>query len=246
MSNQPGQPAARPEHTVLDAQATLNRHLSTAANEMSYARRRDPPKLRQRDGSLWYEGSAFFAVIMPDGTVKFSDIVFANPVRKRMLEYPPGLAAEYIEVVKRIQDLLTINLPFPDLTDMVARISDEDPYAAEKRWFLQQTDDVRRKLAHESHVEEQRKARRLVLGKLSDIVESTKLTADDKRTAVFAVWEMCTGDGEQTWQRVVEAFIRRRMSRGSELGYSPELLARLNRTRTSAPAFEPYREQAGP
>jgi hypothetical protein len=235
------QPTARPERTATDAQAQLNDHLYTVANDIAYARRRDPPKLARRgDGNLWYEGRDFFAVITPDGTVKFSDITFAEPLPPKMRQYPPGLAPEYIELIKRIRALLTIRLPFPDLTDMVARVSDDDPYASEKRWLLRETEDVRRQLADEYRVEETRKAETRVIGELRGIVANPKLSADDKRIAVFAVWDMCAGDGDEKWQQVVESFIRDRMPNDSELGYSPELLARLNRTRASVRNFAPY------
>jgi hypothetical protein len=49
-----GQPVARRERTAEDVQAELNHHLFTEANDVSYARRRDPPKLARRgDGTLW-------------------------------------------------------------------------------------------------------------------------------------------------------------------------------------------------
>jgi hypothetical protein len=239
-------PVPRRERTVEDAQAELNHHLFNVANDVSYAHRRDPPKLARRgDGNLWYEGTAFYAVVLPDGSVKFSDIVFVEPLPQPMRDLPPGLAPEYIEVIKRVRALLTIEIPVPDLTDMIARIADEDPYAEEKRWLLRQTEDVRKRLADEYRVEETRKAHTRVTGELRGIVANPKLSADAKRTAVFAVWDMCSGDSDENWQQVVEDFIRERMPSDGELAYSPELIARLNQKRASVRAFAPYRDEGG-
>jgi hypothetical protein len=87
--------------------------------------------------------------------------------------------------------------------------------------------------------QENHNAERRVLGELRSIAGDAKLSAQEKRMAVFAAWEMCDGDGDAQWQRVVEAFIQDRMPRDSELGYSSELLARLNRKRASVRSFAP-------
>jgi hypothetical protein len=232
---------AIPPRTVATAQAELNHDLSTVANELSYARRREPPRLTRRpDGNLWYQGRAFFAVIVSDGTVKFDDVILGTPA-PRVHAHPPGLAPEYAAIFNRVQNLLTLQVPFPDLTDMVAHIANDDPYAGEKRWFLRETEAVRRKVSDEHRDQDRRVAKSRLLVELTGIVDNTQLSADDKRTAVFAVWELCAEDRDEPWQRVVESFVRDRMSSDSVLGYSPELLARLNRKRTSAGSFAPYR-----
>jgi hypothetical protein len=87
--------------------------------------------------------------------------------------------------------------------------------------------------------QENHNAERRVLGELRSIAGDAKLSAQEKRMAVFAAWEMCDGHGDAQWQRVVEAFIQDRMPRDSELGYSSELLARLNRKRASVRSFAP-------
>jgi hypothetical protein len=224
---------------VLESQ--LDQHLSVAANGKPYGRRREPPQLQHgSDGTLRYEGPGILATIHRDGTVEFRDVVFPDRPPVQLDDVPPGLAPEYREIVKRVRQLFVLP-PLPDLNDAVARLNRDDPYAEEKRWFLRETEAVRTKLANDYRMEEARRAERKVIGELRGILSRSDLDADGKRAAVFAIWESCSGDGDdERWQRIVEAFIRERMPASSELAYAPALIAKLNASRRSGRRFAPY------
>jgi hypothetical protein len=241
LSTQQQAPNQRADDTAQTLQAELNRRLYAAANHTAHTEHREPPKLsRGRDGNLRYESSSFSAVILSDGQVEFSDVALPVVDPPQFQDYPPELAASYIELIKRIQKLIKIRLPFPDLTDLVARISDHDPYAAEKRWFLRETNDVRSKLVATHNDEAGREATQRIVTELTSIIRNAKLNVDQKRAAVFGVWDSCDGDADGKWHRVVESFVRESMPRDSNVGYSPALLVSLNRKRVSRRAFAPY------
>jgi hypothetical protein len=209
----------RPASDPLSVQARLNRELSVAANAKPYLVQREPPKLtRESDGSYAYAGRVFHARIASDGHVTFAD------------KSPIGTGA----------------LPFGGSFDLTDATTKGELYPAERRWFLEHTEQLRDQLAEASRIEELARLRRSLERELNGVVDSASMDATRKRAAVFAIWQDCgeDGDAERT-RKVVEAFVRRRMPQASELGFSVDELVRLNGTRSGMRAFAPYAGQPG-
>lgn len=132
-----------------------------------------------------------------------------------------------------------------------------------KAEFLRETRELRLEMAVKS--ERRRLARALgeLEAQLGELWETTTLPPEERRRALFELWDEClerlapTPDAavdelgpsiaEQRVRAAVEArrrilsFIRYALPSGSELAYSAEELRRLNQRRRSRERFEPYR-----
>jgi hypothetical protein len=194
----------------------LGRSLAQAANARDYATRRPPPELRARaDGGYSFSGHVFDAVIRPDGEVEFED-------------RPPVSVEGFGQ------------FGF-DVTDALQRGAGNDPYRAEREWFMNETEEIRERLAARAT---QRVAREALAGledRLRRVWTSDRSVRDRKR-ALFEMWDECAEDetGAEARTRIL-AFIRREVAQGSTDEYSTDELARLNRDRTSQARFDPYR-----
>jgi hypothetical protein len=213
-------PLCEPEDdsTERTAQARLNQSLQASARALSHLAKREPPQLRpQADGSLRYDGSVFRASIGSDGQVKFDD----RSTQTGFSDH--GFGASF------------------DLNDAMQGTTGDERYSAEKRWFLEQTAQVRDELAVRARAAEHARARKLLEDALARILADA-LPPAQKRAKVFALWEDCGEDADAiATQRLVEAFVRRSLPRDSELGYSDDELRRLNEGRAGARRFDPYR-----
>lgn len=131
-----------------------------------YLTTRDPPRLRRdRDGTYRYRGLAFRATIGSDGSVSFDD------------RYQQGLT----------------QLTF-DLTDAVLRRRGEDPYRAEKEWFLAGTEDLRRELLEQWRQKHHEAALRKLVGRLKRISEDDTLSEDQKAARILALYRDTNDD----------------------------------------------------
>jgi outer membrane biosynthesis protein TonB len=219
---------AEPAETAREASRRLSEEhtafLSTQANRRDYITRRGPPELHRRpDGSLVYTGSAFSARILPDGRVEFSD---RGNLRFNGLGGP--------------SDSVGATIGF-DISDAAERRHGNDPYQAERRWFLGETEELRDQLmeAHrqEVSVDEGRRLR----GSLERIWRDGGRTAAQRRTALFRVWDGIAEDETGApARRAVLTFIRTTLPAGSPDAYSTDELSRLNGRRESREAFAPY------
>ena len=209
-----------------------------AAATVPHLAPRPAPRLRRHhDGTRSYDGHAFVATVHPDGHVSFED--------KDLLEdavIGPLLDIGTPEVVPKILAVgIALSLPF-DLTDTIEKhVLEKEIYSSEKRWFLEQTRELRHQLEAEYRDAELARGLHRLRGRLLIILEDDGRTPVERRRAIFALWDECSGDevGRQA-QRTIEAFVRAHMPRGSELAYSDAELATLNAGRASAAPFAPY------
>lgn len=139
----------------------LTEELRLAAAEITHLSKRPPPKLKRlHDGSYSWEGSVFTARIAPDGTVSFDDapdfivdgfgigpFMIGNDPRRGREPAPTSFSMTYY--LRELVDYLPVIKLFGhfDLEAALARARSGDPHVAERLWFLQQTEALRRDLA---------------------------------------------------------------------------------------------------
>lgn len=203
--------------TEADVERALGSHLRSEAMARPWLRRTEPQLVPRPDGSLEYRGHAFTARIAPDGSVTFSDrgAVQAD----EMLQGGPGRF---------------------DLTDLAMSARGQDPYAAEREWFMERTEAVRARLEAEARAREREAALRGIPGRLAAIWNRDQ-PAFVRRRAIFRVWDECSeeGDGLDVRRQVIE-FVRTQIPRNSPDAFTAEELRRLNERRESTMPFEPY------
>jgi hypothetical protein len=194
-----------------------------AASSPAYKTKREPPELhRQGDGSYRYDGHVFTARIRDDGHVEFLDGTTG-------IDGPSTIG---IGVAGHV-----------DLSDAIENgAMGKELYTSEKRWFLEQTAELRDKLAAAARTKESVEARRMLERVLERILLARELDPPHKRERILALWEDCGDDAESAdTRRIVEAFVRTRMPEASELGFTKAELERFNRGRSGSRAFNPYR-----
>jgi len=202
---------------VGEAEGALNESLRGAVNRPSYRNQREPPKLLPAaDGGYDYTGRAsegtmliFRAHIAVDGAVRFDD----GP------------------------NLQLAPIPISGTFDINGALQRGERHAGEKRWFLEQTAELRSRLADDARALEDRHARRMVENALERI-RARATTPKVKREAVIELWLGC--DATSELRAIVEAWVCEHMPQGSELGFAVEELAKLNRGQSGASRFDPY------
>lgn len=206
------------------AQAELTRNMRAIAQSAPHLKKRDKPQLQPRsDGTYDYSGHVFNARIGKDGQVSFGDDAASAS----------------------LQASLTPLRVVMDINDLAEAAQKKELYTAEKRWFLEQTTELRNKLADAFRIEEAARTRRALEQELERILAAHDRNPTQKRADVFAVWQDCGEDGHAVQvRRIVEAFVQRRMPQDSELGFSVAELERLNKSRAGLRAFQPYRAAA--
>lgn len=200
-----------------EVEASLSGHLRGQAMARPWTARTTPRLVPQPDGTLVYTGHAFTARIAPDGAVSFSDrdAVQAD----EMLQGGPARF---------------------DLTDLAMRGAGQDPYAAEREWFMEQTETVRVRLETEARARERDAALRGVPGRLASIWNSA-LPASVRRRRIFRMWDECDeeGDGLSVRRQVIE-FIRSEVPASSPDAFTVSELRQWNNERESSMEFDPY------
>ncbi len=200
----------------------LNVALGRAANARDYVGERPPPDLHSMsDGTFVYDGHVFTALIEPDGTVQFSDRPGVG-VDSPALSSPRGVTGQF------------------DLNDAMQRAAGNDPFAAERRWFLRETEAFRDQLADRQRLRDSRRGAQMVRRRLETILSGPGSDAE-RRRRVFELWDECAEDevGGRAREAVI-AFVRERLPEGSLHAYTDAELARLNGGRESRAAFSPY------
>jgi hypothetical protein len=191
----------------------LQEHVERAASTVPHLAKNPPPRLRRdTNGEYHYEGIGFTGLIRKDGTVDLTDRAAASVA-------PIPIAGTF------------------DLDRML----DPNVYSAEKRRFLEETETLRNELAEQERERVLAQGRFRLRGKLEGILANDALAPLQKRAAIFGLWDDCAEDatGSEA-QRLVEAFVRERLPRGSSLGYGDAELAELNARRASARRFDSY------
>lgn len=215
--------AADTAHCELPADDTrpaerLQEHVERAASTIPHLAKNPPPRLRRdTNGEHHYEGIGFTALIRKDGSFVLTDRGAASVA-------PIPIAGTF------------------DLD----RMMDPNIYSAEKRRFLEETEALRAQLAEQERERVLAHGRLRLRGKLEGILADAALSPVQKRAAIFDLWDDCAEDATGSeGQRLVEAFVRERMPRGSSLAYGEEELAQLNVRRVNARPFDPYAPRDG-
>jgi hypothetical protein len=199
----------------------IERSLATSMREQAMAKAylaRTRPQFRlQRDGSYRYDGHAFRATILPDGSIHFDD--------------RPGI----------LTDGFSASGTF-DLNDALMRAGGGDPYAAERAWVMEHTEDLRARLEAEHRRASMESALSGIAAECRRIWGRTTRSAAQRRRQIFELWDDAEEEGEGARARAaILRWIRENLPRDGGEGYSAEELARLNASRRSRAEFDPYR-----
>lgn len=203
------------------AQAALMRDLNAVASHVPHLQKREPPVLKRRsDGSYAYEGGVFQALVRPDGKVEFRDTSVRAELRPSWVPF----------------------VVIADINDLVERdVLSRELYSAEKQWLLDETRELRGKLASESRRRELQDANRALERTLRGILDDPALSVAQKHEAMFLVWQDCGEDAQaQAHRRAVDSFVRRYMPDLSALAFRSEELERFNNSRPGLQRFDPY------
>lgn len=200
-----------------EIERSLSHDLREQAMAKAYLVRTAPEFRRQRDGSYVYEGHAFRATIRPDGSIEFDD--------------RPGIRTDGFSTSGTF-----------DLNDALMRASGGDPYAAEREWVMEHTEELRARLEAEHRRATMARALSRIAAECERIWGRTSRTPAQRRREIFELWDAAEEDGDGARARAaIEQWIRERLPAGGPDGYSSEELARLNATRQSRAEFDPYR-----
>ncbi len=197
-----------------EAEATHSGYLREQAMAKRHLSRTEPTLRRRPDGSHVYEGHAFRAVVRADGSVAFDD--------------RPSVQTEGFSTSGSF-----------DLTDLFMRAGGGDPYAAEREWFMEHTEELRVQLETEARTAEMDRGLRLLRGRLARIWQDESRTPEARRRAVFDEWDR-TDELDRRGRDIVVAFIRSEIPAGSELAYTAAELRSMNAMRESTEPFAPY------
>ncbi|MEZ4326993.1 MAG: hypothetical protein R3B40_17375 [Polyangiales bacterium] len=207
------------------AEAALDRHLAAqAATRPAVSERPRPQVRRQADGSYRYRGHAFTAQIDREGQVHFSD--------RTGMAYNGG---------GDLPDSVSVSFGF-DLTDAAYRRRGQDPYQAERAWFMRETEELREELQREARERARTTLARRVAGRAQQTWDTVERSPEARRRRIFALWDDCAEDdldGDAAREAIV-GWVRRHLPQGSEHAFSPAELSALNGRRQSRGTFAPY------
>ena len=176
---------------------------------------RNPDKLYPlkpgANGDLVYEAPRFVAVVAPDGTVTFQDRGSVYPPRRATF----GFARE--------------------LTHWTS-----SPYAEAD--FLAATFKRRTAMAANVSSQQMRAAQLELPTQLDALWADTRYQRRERRRIIFLLWrelETVEANGRSA-ATTIEAWVRKRLPRGSPDGYGDQELAAYFRENQNEPAFSPY------
>ncbi|HTJ83574.1 MAG TPA: hypothetical protein VL400_17765, partial [Polyangiaceae bacterium] len=176
---------------------------------------RDPPRLVPRpDGSLFYDGPSFDAVIRPDGEVEFSDA--------------SALGYDWTQATGTI-----------DPTQLAMEAAGQDPFVYERIRFMEETAEVRERREDEARARRATAALARFRGRLALGWQDDTVDVGSRRRALFEAWDEADEDDPAARAAVI-AFVRDNLPAGSTDAFGEMELARLNATRESAAPFDPY------
>jgi hypothetical protein len=181
----------------------------------------DPEKLYPLkpgpNGSLRYEAPQFSALVAADGTVTFRDQRIDYSARRSTLSF--DLSDEFVRELAH---------------------GTSSPYA--KANFLAATFKRRTAMAAEVNSRQMRAARIELPRQLDALWADTRYRRRERRRIVFLMWkelDRSVADGRSA-ATTIEAWIRKRLPRGSSDAYTDQELATYSRERPAEPAFSPY------
>ena len=181
----------------------------------------DPEKLYPLkpgpNGALRYEAPQFSALVAPDGTVTFRDQRIDYSARRSTLSF--DLSDEFVRELGH---------------------GTSSPYA--KANFLAATFKRRTAMAAEVNSRQMRAARTELPRQLDALWADTRYRRRERRRIVFLMWKELDGstaDGRSA-AATIEAWIRKRLPRGSSDAYTDQEIAAYSRERPGEPAFSPY------
>jgi hypothetical protein len=215
--------------------------------------------LRRTDGSFAFAdpGARFTAVVRLDGSVMFADRWRRPNAKDRQHGKRGGLPPEG---ARALNPFVGVRLSGP--LEWALAATRQDPYAAAKAGFLLRTEEFRRGLAV-GFVRARLGAQlRALPRELLELWSDRKRDATARRKLIFQRWDECAepspaaaavasasadidaarSDTAARARAAIEAFVRRHAPAGSRHGFAPDELRRLNRSRRSADAFDPYAE----
>ncbi len=173
--------------------------------------------LADKDGGYKSETKNFIAHIKSDGSIDFEN------------RFPIGF-----------QKGGTFSF---DLTDLAMRGAKQDPYAAEKRRFMEFSDKLRNDLRKRS-IQERRELAMASFGRELRAIWNSGRSAVARRRELFEKWSDCSDSKEDVLGKrgrdAVEDFIRTYLPEGSLEAYTSEELADFRRERGSEIPFDPY------
>jgi hypothetical protein len=174
------------------------------------------------NGTLLYEAPQFSAVVAPDGTVTFHDRRLAYSAPKSTFSF--------------------------DLTDeFVRELAHGTAYPYPKANFLAATFERRTAMAAEVNSRQMRAARADLPHQLDALWDDTRYRRRERRRIVFLLWQevdRSSADGRST-AATIEAWIRKRLPRGSPDAYNDQELDAYSHERRGVPAFNPYGASSG-
>jgi hypothetical protein len=220
--------------------AELSAELHAVANENPGRQHRTPDLVRDPDGTCHYAGDAVNATILPDGGVRFenkpSDVraVTVQPLARGQLLPRGGPPVPPEHPVTPEEQIAPQQLEFR--VKVTPRAWD-----AERAWFLRETEALRAEMADAAHERELGGAEHGLRKRLDHIWCDVTKTPEQRRRAIFEVWnETSVDEVGARGRRVVEAYVRENLPQGSALAFSPQELLVLNSTRGGRERFEPY------
>lgn len=209
-----GRPTIRGEAEV---EQSLSGGLRRQAMDRPWTTRTHPELVQRPDGTLEYRGHAFTARIAQDGSVRFSD--------------RGGIQAD---------EMLQGGPARFDLTDLAMQGRGQDPYAAERQWFMDETEEVRERLETAAREQERTQALQRAPGRIAQIWSGAS-PAFVRRRRLFQEWDSCEEEGDGvTVRRQIVQFIRENLPSGSADAFTTEELRRFNAERESHAEFDPY------
>lgn len=210
-----------------DRERQLARRLDetlTRATRPRHVSRRPPPELRRtRDGGYSWSGRSLQARITPEGEVNFRDLGAASAPAIGGPDQPSGAGFSF------------------DIMDGMDRRRGNDPYYAERAWFMDETEELRDRLSSTARERVASAGLRGLRTRLFRIWSDEAQPAAQRRRALFRVWDDCSDDSAGGAARAaIEAFVRDRLPASSPDGFAPSELTRLNGARASEARFAPY------
>jgi len=177
--------------------------------------------LADKDGGYKSETKNFIAHIKSDGSIDFEN------------RFPIGF-----------QKGGTFSF---DLTDLAMRGAKQDPYAAEKRRFLEFSDKLRNDLRKRS-IQERRDSALAGFGRELRAIWNSGRSSSARRRELFEKWSDCSDSKEDVLGKrgrdAVEDFVRTYLPEGSPEAFTSEELTDFRRERGNESAFDPYRSSS--
>ncbi len=169
------------------------------------------------NGTFLYEAPQFSAMVAPDGTVTFRDRRIAYSARKSTLSF--------------------------DLSDeFVREFTHGTNYPYLKANFLAGTFERRTAMAAAVNSRQMRAARAKLPSQLDALWADTRYRRRERRRIVVLLWQdldKSSADGRSS-ATTIEAWVRKRLPRGSADGYNDQELDLYSHEHSGAPAFNPY------